>query len=394
MDNKNIWTKIFDVGGNKIKNVIATSDLLRKYLKTGLLYQISCRNYLSEILTVLSTECNFVNNRKRIHDILNVDEYTDDIDNEFIDFMIYRNTPIIVTAFFEDKQRMSDMTLVFSVIKNKRHIESLHRFMKKLSNKARFHYKNNKRALITFNGNEMSSRNKNEIIQRSFSNVFIPTDTQEEITHIIRDFINRRDWYVSHKIPYHLGLLLYGKPGTGKTSVVQAIADMFDATIYSLSVDKLYMVGSYIRNTINYKPRTPDTYRILLIEDIDCCMFNRDNSVKNDNESDGFGTLLNLLDGVDSPSNIIYIFTTNHVEKLDPALIRPGRIDLKVEISEVCPETLDKFLMFHFNKHLPDKNIKLREGLLFAELQIMVMKRMTMAEILKTVTIDETTLEE
>jgi ATP-dependent 26S proteasome regulatory subunit len=110
--------------------------------------------------------------------------------------------------------------------------------------------------------------------------------------------------------------------------------------------------------------------------------------------TDGFGTILNTLDGIGSASNVIYIFTTNNIDAIDPALIRPGRIDLKLEIDGVCPETLDKFCMFHFNEHVPDiDNIVIKETTSFAELQVMVMKEMTMSEILKEITVSDTSVD-
>ena len=85
------------------------------------------------------------------------------------------------------------------------------------------------------------------------------------------------------------------------------------------------------------------------------------------NSRGGFAQLLNYLDGTDSPENVIFVFTTNHIETLDPALIRPGRCDLKIEITSICEETLNQFMKFHFNKELHD--IKIPEGLTFAYLQ-------------------------
>jgi ATP-dependent 26S proteasome regulatory subunit len=88
------------------------------------------------------------------------------------------------------------------------------------------------------------------------------------------------------------------------------------------------------------------------------------------------------LDGIGAPTNVIYIFTTNHVEMLDPALIRPGRIDLMVEMKTAVPETLEQFLKFHY----PDTSIpaitSVRDGITFAELQTKVLQGCSVEDII------------
>ncbi len=96
----------------------------------------------------------------------------------------------------------------------------------------------------------------------------------------------------------------------------------------------------------------------------------------------GLATILNCLDGIGAPTNVIYIFTTNHVEMLDPALIRPGRIDLMVEMKTAVPETLEQFLKFHY----PDTSIpaitSVRDGITFAELQTKVLQGCSVEDII------------
>ena len=141
-----------------------------------------------------------------------------------------------------------------------------------------------------------------------------------------------------------------------------------------------YMIEAIKRNTASLSGRT----QILLIEDIDCAMLTKeyDENGKMITRGSNLGSLLNELDGINSVSNVIYIFTTNHIEKLDPALIRPGRIDLKLEIKYVNFETLNKFLNFHYGE-IVKKKFKVRDGITFAELQVMVMQDATIDDIVK-----------
>jgi ATP-dependent 26S proteasome regulatory subunit len=91
---------------------------------------------------------------------------------------------------------------------------------------------------------------------------------------------------------------------------------------------------------------------------------------------------LNSIDGVCAPFNVVFIFTTNHIEKLDPALLRPGRIDLCVEIKPVCLETFTEFMIHHFGDIKIPKTLKIKDGITFAKLQLMVMNHASPKEIM------------
>ena len=88
------------------------------------------------------------------------------------------------------------------------------------------------------------------------------------------------------------------------------------------------------------------------------------------------------MDGIANVENVIYIFTTNHIENLDPALTRPGRIDKIVEIKMPRREDYDAFIFYHFKKHIPD-NIVIRTSKLIAELQTDIVCKKTYEEMLE-----------
>lgn len=132
---------------------------------------------------------------------------------------------------------------------------------------------------------------------------------------------------------YKRNYLLYGKPGSGKSSLVNIIANKFKRSIYVLCFDPNLTDNSLMIaiSSIN------DKNAILLVEDLDCIFHNRDD----DNKSNvTFSTLLNVFDGVSSPRGLITIVTSNHVEKLDKALLRPGRIDMMVEFGNMTKQQL------------------------------------------------------
>jgi AAA+ superfamily predicted ATPase len=233
---------------------------------------------------------------------------------------------------------------------------------------------------------------------RTFDDVFVPDSVYHQIMDPIKKYVESYDFYESSNIPNHFGVLLYSDPGTGKSSIAQAIANEINALFYVTSGDNIAYIDNIIRQKICIDPIVKTKYRVLCIEDVDAGLDNmqsmlrtRRYEVNNDDVpydekplsaslNKGLATILNALDGAASPKNIVYIMTTNHKDKLDPALIRPGRCDICVEIPTVCPETLKEFI----DKYFPGNNITpthVGDGLTFATLQVELMRGKTAQEI-------------
>ena len=226
-------------------------------------------------------------------------------------------------------------------------------------------------------------------IRRDFNNVFIPDNIANEICESLDKFRNSKDWYEEHNIPCHFGIMLYGAAGMGKSSIAQAIATYMHSNLFVLSGDCVMALPKAVRIINQHTTRYRNDYNIILIEDVDCGIAadNISNRLSNmyaykSNNDDkiadnhmGLASVLNVLDGIGAPNNVIFVFTTNHIEKLDPALIRPGRIDLSLEIKPVCLESFGKFMIHHYGDgvYIP-KNLSIRDNLSFAELQTLVMK--------------------
>ena len=141
----------------------------------------------------------------------------------------------------------------------------------------------------------------------------------------------------SSGIPYRRGYLLHGPPGSGKTSFIQALAGELDYNLCILNLsergltdDRLHLVFSIIPERC-----------IMLLEDVDTAFLGREQSKEQGyryrrarlicsfQSSITLSGFLNALDGVVASEERIVFMTTNHPEKLDPALIRPGRVDVK-----------------------------------------------------------------
>jgi chaperone BCS1 len=151
---------------------------------------------------------------------------------------------------------------------------------------------------------------------------------KERIFADVEWFFNNREWYVSKGIPHHRGYLISGEPGTGKSTLVNVLASKFHRSVYILNLgsivsdDSLYAAMAQIPEGV-----------IIALEDVDCVGLDvkRTKEQKQTKGKDAgvtIGGLLNCLDGMVTPDGVITIMTTNFPEKLDPALIRPGRADV------------------------------------------------------------------
>lgn len=180
---------------------------------------------------------------------------------------------------------------------------------------------------------------------RSFDSVILPSDKLDDLRQDVDWFLNAKDWYLGLGIPYRRGYLLHGPPGNGKTSTVSALAGSLGRDLYILSLS-----GVDDTTLMNLVVSLPE-HALLLIEDIDCIAKGRE-ITNGSNEKLTFSGFLNAIDGVGASEGRILIMTTNHPEKLDPALIRPGRADRSYEFPHANEKTAQRmFLRFFPGQH-------------------------------------------
>ena len=178
--------------------------------------------------------------------------------------------------------------------------------------------------------------------RRSLDSVVLDEGVARRLHDDIHEFFDRRDWYAQLGIPWRRGYLLHGPPGTGKTSVAYALAGELRLKLCTLSLTNPKLNDHTLSDLLQ---RTPPR-SLILIEDIDAFFKARD---KQDARIEvSFSGLLNALDGVAAQEGRIVVLTTNHRERLDPALIRPGRIDVEVELGNASAGQLQGLLLrFH-----------------------------------------------
>jgi hypothetical protein len=139
----------------------------------------------------------------------------------------------------------------------------------------------------------------------------------------------------------NVGIMLYGKPGTGKTSLIHAFASKYEKDLYFVDFNNKNNTFQSILETISHLPAGT----IIVLEDIDCHECTHVRSENND-QSGELVAVLRMLDCINLPDNAIVFATTNNLEILDPALTRPGRFDLVIHMDYADRETAQRMIEY------------------------------------------------
>lgn len=245
---------------------------------------------------------------------------------------------------------------------------------------------------------------------KNYNNVILSAELEEQLKNWISSFNESKKEYEMKGIPYKLGLLFHGIPGCGKTSLTYAIAYETKRNIYQIPIDD-FISGDKLKTIIENIPEG----NIILFEEVDTCSFfrkrklrdnnntkkpkkidnpietgisivkvknkiddtkendsddesedesdnnsnkkktvNKSNNDDNDKPEAQTSALLEILDGYNYLHDAIVIMYTNHLDRLDDAIIRPGRIDHKIELSYANSHQVKKTYILFYNKELDD----------------------------------------
>lgn len=187
------------------------------------------------------------------------------------------------------------------------------------------------RLYIASRWNEWSRRD--DITMRALDTVVLGAGVKERLLHDFQEFRDHEQDFIRMGMPYHRGYLFYGPPGSGKTSIAKALASHFNMDVYYMPLSDLETDNSLITMV----SRVP-AGAMLLLEDIDIAHAATDRD--DDSKAVTLSGMLNAIDGVATPHGLVVVMTTNNRDVLDEALIRPGRVDLEMNIDYVNADQL------------------------------------------------------
>jgi len=171
----------------------------------------------------------------------------------------------------------------------------------------------------------------------TFNTLAMEPELKQALMDDLARFVKRKDYYKKIGKAWKRGYLLYGPPGTGKSSLVAAMANYLKFDIYDLELTGVRWNNALRRLLVGTSNRS-----IIVVEDIDCSLEIKERDVakgggwgnSGDEEKVTLSGLLNFVDGLWSScgEERIIVFTTNYKERLDPALLRPGRMDMHIHM--------------------------------------------------------------
>ena len=186
---------------------------------------------------------------------------------------------------------------------------------------------------------------------RDMDTIIIDEALMTDILTDLDDFVSEetRVWYDKHRIPFRRGYMLYGPPGTGKSSMIAAIASYLKRRVFRLSLTAPKMTDDGLLTAVTSVP----SESVVILEDVDA-LFNQHREHVEAGATLSFSGLLNAIDGVGGVARgVIVIMTTNHIDRIDPALNRQGRIDKSFCLGRVTSDCARRmFLRFYPDEHV------------------------------------------
>ena len=222
---------------------------------------------------------------------------------------------------------------------------------------------------------------------RTFDNVFF--EQKEAVQNHVDFFLNRKDWYDKKGIPYTLGFMFHGDPGCGKTSTIKAVANISRRHILNIQLSQIKSKDQLRHLFFNDEIHVHDGFktekflipvheRLYVIEDIDAMgdavlrrewkkptaekpkkkdpmdAWMENHTEEEESEPIDLSFLLNLLDGTLEASGRIIAISSNHPERIDRALIRPGRIDMIVNFKKCNIDILKSMVASFYDQVFDD----------------------------------------
>lgn len=180
---------------------------------------------------------------------------------------------------------------------------------------------------------------KSFVERRGFDTLFFNGNIHEEIREHVDNWEKSAATFKERGLTHKTGILVYGKAGTGKSTLARALASELNYNLISIDTstfDDINLIE--LTNAIN----NDNMKAIIFIDEIDAIFKSRDDDDTTDTQKARVNKLLTFLDGVNSPNNCIFLATTNYYNKLDAAVKRKGRFDKIIELTDINKDTAAK----------------------------------------------------
>ena len=334
-----------------------------KFIEIDIPYKSSLANLIKSFVASFSSIDNFKCESFSISNSLNNDNYTLDLEINYGVHSIEYNSEIFSNKYIIiiDYKEIGDAVgTYFSA-------EKLEKLLLKIEydDKDESDFKKKKTIIEEFIKNAKKFYNKksdDEIIckilksgywtilsklpKRKMKTIYLSQKQKDSIVKNISKFLKSKELYVELGIPWKRNYLLHGPPGTGKTSLIFALASKFNMNIYIINLGPKIDDSAFMTAIANLPRNT-----ILLLEDVDALFVER--KANDSNKSlVSFSVILNVLDGMARKNGLITFMTTNYINRLDRALIRPSRVDLIIKFEEAYEEQINQM----FNNFFPERN--------------------------------------
>lgn len=323
-------------------------EIASRYITKNIIKDTFSRNF------VFQTETKFDTNQWR--DVPDTRDLTAGYGKHF---GFYKGRLVVVDRFVDESsttEKFKEHTVITFFTRSKK---TVYGFAQELASAAKRDTHTFTEVPVNINSGEYWNK-MGKLPLRRMSSVFTAGNVGDKVVEAIRSFEQAKEEHHALGLPHHMGIMLHGDPGCGKSSLIHAIATETEREINYLNLGSVEADKELTRLLSGNR----DWSRcILAIEDIDAAgvkvnrnegsaKTSRQKAKKDETNPVSLSALLNVLDGILCPDGLVVIATTNHLDDIDPALKRKGRFDFTFELGQLGYEDFVRMCaMFNKDHH-------------------------------------------